>query len=341
MDKKTGKAKGGFVRAANLSQERRSEIAKDAALARWKGPSDNMLKDNGNIPPEIPVVWGKGPVKFYDIELDCYILDDGTAVLSKAKMMKAIGRPWKGASRTEMPTFIGAMNLQPFVARYPELEELLKGTDFYDGTRLVSGYRADILPLVCNVYLDARNARPRVLSKSQEPVALKCEMLLRSFARVGIVALIYEQLGFEKFKNPDALRLLVESYLAEEDRRWVKEFHNEFFYNLDRIYGNAPTTSRNRPKYYAGFIRKYIYNPIEKGLVLNELDKRNPSDEKGTRKKRHHTLLNEEIGIPSLRKMIERVTALLSISPNKRRFDNAYSRMMGKPYTPDMFDEER
>ena len=40
-------------------------------------------------------VWGKGPLKIYNSELDCYILEDGTAVLNKGKMMTAIGRSWK------------------------------------------------------------------------------------------------------------------------------------------------------------------------------------------------------------------------------------------------------
>ena len=90
-------------------------------------------------------VWGKGPLKIMDIELDCYILEDGTPVLNKGKMMKAIGRQWKGASRTDMPNFIGAINLQKFIR--PELEEMLNGIDFYDGGRLISGYHSDTFSL--------------------------------------------------------------------------------------------------------------------------------------------------------------------------------------------------
>lgn len=33
-------------------------------------------------------VWGQGPIKIGDIELDCYILEDGTTVLNKGKMMR-------------------------------------------------------------------------------------------------------------------------------------------------------------------------------------------------------------------------------------------------------------
>lgn len=281
-------------------------------------------------------VWGKGPLKIGDAEIECYILEDGTPVLNKGKMMLAIGRQWKGASRTDKPNFIGAVNLQPFIR--PELEEKLKGIDFYDGARLISGYHSDILALVCNAYLEARLAG--VLTKNQLPVAQVCETLLMSFAKVGLRALIYEQLGFEKFKNPDAFRILIESYLADEIRKWSKEFPDELFFQMDRIYGNEKTTSRNRPLYYAKFLRKYIYNPIQKGVVLRELDKRNPKNEKGFRKKRHHQLTSEEVGLPALRSQIWQTVGVLKTSSNKRTFETNYAKLMGQSYQGDLFEDK-
>lgn len=331
---KLGASKGGIARAKSLTPEERSEIARKAVQARWKGPSAKGADNKDISRHKPPKAWGKGPVKFFDIDLDCYILHDGTALLNKGKMMKAIGRAWKGASRTDRPNFIGAVNLQQFIR--PELEEKLKGIEFYDGSKIISGYHADILPLVCNVYLEAREAG--VLTESQKPIAQKCEILIRSFARVGIVALIYEQLGFERYKHPDAIRILVESYLSEEIRKWSKEFPDELFFQMDRIFGKARTTSRNRPKYYANFLRKYIYDPIEKGLVLGELDKRNPTDEKGNRAVRHHQILNDEKGLRALRAQIWQVIGILKISANKRRYEQAYLRLMGKPYQEELWE---
>ncbi len=62
-------------------------------------------------------------------------------------------------------------------------------------------------------------------------------MIVRSFTRIGVRALVYEATGFEKLKHPEALRMLIESYLTEEERKWMKEFPDEFFAELDRIYG--------------------------------------------------------------------------------------------------------
>ena len=280
-------------------------------------------------------VWGKGPLRIMDIELDCYILEDGTPVLNKGKMMKAIGRQWKGSSRTNMPNFVGAMNLQPFIR--PELVEMLNGVDFYEGERLISGYHSDTLALVCNVYLEAREAG--VLTKSQQPIAQMCEVLIRSFAKVGIRALIYEQLGFEKFKNPEAFRMLIESYLSEEIRKWSKEFPDELFFQMDRIYGNEKTTSRNRPMYYAKFIRKYIYQPIENGIVLKKLDEKTPKNKKGLKTKRLFQSASEEVGLPSIRSQIWQTVGVLKTSPSKRKFESNFARLMGQSYQVDLFDD--
>lgn len=280
-------------------------------------------------------VWGKGPLKIMDIELDCYILEDGTPVLNKGKMMKAIGRQWKGSSRTNRPNFIGAKNLQAFIK--PDLEEALIGIDFYDGSRLISGYHSDTLALVCNVYLEAREAG--VLTTSQQPIAQMCEILIRSFAKVGIRALIYEQLGFEKFKHPEAFRMLIDSYLSDEIRKWSKEFPDELFIQMDRIYGNEKTTSRNRPLYYAKFIRKYIYGPIEKGIVLKKLDEKTPKDKKGRKKVRLFQSASEEVGLPAIRSQIWQTVAVLKTSSSKRRFESNFARLMGQSYQSDLFED--
>ena len=281
-------------------------------------------------------VWGKGPLKIMDTELDCYILEDGTPVLNKGKMMNAIGRQWKGSSRTDKPNFIGAVNLQKFIR--PEFEEQLQGIEFYDGARLISGYPAEILASVCGVYLEARQAD--VLTASQLPIAQTCEILMRSFAKVGIRALIYEQLGFEKFKHPEAFRILIESYLSDEIRKWSKEFPDELFYQMDRIYGNEKTTSRNRPLYYAKFIRKYIYEPLEQGIVLKKLDEKTLRDNKGRKKTRLFQSASEEIGLPAIRAQIWQTVGVLKTSSNKRTFENNYKRLMGQTYQTTLFDED-
>lgn len=286
----------------------------------------------------VPQLWGSGPLKFGGIEIDAYVLDDGTALIGKRKILTALGRPEKGDSPdSSRPAFLSANNLQTFIT--PELEEKLKGVDFIDAKKQkYNAYPADILAMICDVYLEARLAKK--LTANQMPIAQQCEILVRAFARVGITALIYEQLGFEKLKHPDAFRMLIESYLSEELRKWSKEFPDELFIQMDKIYGNERTTSRNRPMYYAKFIRKYIYDPIEKGQVLTELDKKAEKTATGKKKTRLHQGLNEEKGLPNLRAQIWQVIGVLKTSRSKRIFEASYQRLMGNSFQTNLFEEE-
>jgi hypothetical protein len=289
--------------------------------------------NNKNLPPKI---WGSGALTIGAASIDVYVLEDGRTLIGKQRIMNALGRPTKGDTlNQERPNFISARNLQPFINT--ELEELLKGVDYYDGNTKKSAYSSDILAQICGVYLEARTAG--VLTANQLPIAQQCETLVMALSKVAISALIYEQLGFERMKHPEAYRMLIDSYLSEEIRKWSKEFPDELFIQMDRIYGNQKTTSRNRPMYYAKFIRKYIYDPIENGLVLVELDNKTPKNAKGLKTKRLHQSLSEEIGLPNLRAQIWQVIGVLKTSPGKRQFENAYARLMGNSRQGDLFED--
>ena len=108
------------------------------------------------------VAVASGPLKLLDIEIDCYVTEDGTPVMSSGKITKAIGKQWRGFSLTEYPIFVGAKNIVPFIS--DELKEMLIPFIIKDGNGNVQCYNAEILPLVADVYLNARSSN--VLQKS-------------------------------------------------------------------------------------------------------------------------------------------------------------------------------
>ena len=77
-------------------------------MGKVKGPIVKKPETKGILDINPPKAWGGGPVRIFDVELECYILEDGTAILSKRKMMKAIGRSWKGDSRLLYPLTLNA-----------------------------------------------------------------------------------------------------------------------------------------------------------------------------------------------------------------------------------------
>jgi hypothetical protein len=277
-----------------------------------------------------------GEIKIGEITIKCAVLSDERRVFFQREVVGALTGNKKGG----LERYLSAPNLQPFVPEKYKGEIWDQGIiKFQYNAREAHGFEAEDLIDICNMYIEANNAGD-VLLKSQLPLAKKAQIIVNAFAKTGVIAVIDEATGYQKYRKKDALRLLVQSYIIEEARQWMKEFPDEFFEELDRIYNNPTTTPQKRPKYYGRFINQYIYKPIEDGFVLEKLNELNPADEKGARKMRLHQFLNEEKGIQILRNRIGKITALLQISPSRRRFKDNFNRMESKQRSFEFYDDE-
>ena len=132
------------------------------------------------------------------------------------------------------------------------------------------------------------------------------------------------------------MRLLLEYYIEEGIRKWIKTFPDEFFAQLDRLYENEPTSSRNRPRYYGQFINRYVYQPIENGFVKAELDKKNITD-KGKRKARFHQWLTDE-GKIQLTLQIGRVMGLMEQCSGIKQFNSIIKKQKEISIAPYLFE---
>jgi len=266
-----------------------------------------------------------GEIKIGDIEIKCAVLSNEKRVFFQREVLGALTGNKKGG----LERYFDAKNLEPYVPEKYKGEEWDQGViKFqYNGNK-THGLEAGDLIDICNMYIQARNDG-KLLTK-QKHLAKRADTIVNAFAKTGVIAVIDEATGYQTFRKKDALRLIVQAYIIEEARKWMKEFPDEFFVELDRIYDNPTTTPQKRPKYYGKFINKYIYEPIESGIVLDELNRLNPADKKGARRKRLHQFLNEDLGIRALRNRIGKITALLQISPNKRKFESNFNRMESK-----------
>ena len=272
-----------------------------------------------------------GEINIGDIKIKCAVLNNEKRVFFQREVIGALTGNKKGG----LERYLSAKNLEPYVPEKYKGEEWDQGIiKFKYGKYEAHGLEATDLIDICGMYISARNAG--VLLTSQKNLARQSDIIVNAFAKTGVVAVVDEATGYQRYRKKDALRLLVEAYIIEEGRKWMKEFPDEFFVELDRIYDNPTTTPQKRPRYYGHFINKYVYKPIEEGKIFKELNRLNPVGEKGARKKRLHQYLNKDIGIQVLRNRIGKVTALLQISPSKRRFDSNFNRMESKQLR--MFD---
>jgi hypothetical protein len=186
----------------------------------------------------------------------------------------------------------------------PNVLPLIEPVEFLDGGNKIQGYKAELLPKLCSLYLEAR--RQNLLMPQQKHIAKQAEILLSAFAIAGIIALVDEATGFQVNRKSDALRIILQKYIAEALQKWVKQFDDDFFEALDRLYQNEKTKSRARPQYYGKFINQYVYEPLENGYVKAELNKLNITDE-GKRKAQFHQWLTKDDGVRLLARQIGRV----------------------------------
>lgn len=324
--KPKGRAKGGHARAVALPEERRSEIAAKAAKARWSAKRDEHLPVAEFGSPD-------RPLRLLENEIPCYVLSDGTRVLTQQGFLLALGRSRTAKGGTgasggvdNAPAFLSANNLRSLIS-----EELVASTRAIE-FRLPSGgkafgYAAELLPKVCNVYLRARDER--LLLPSQIRMAEQADMLVRGLAETGIVALVDEATGYQEVRARDALQAYLDRFLRKELAAWVKTFPDEFFREMFRLKGWAWKGSSRRPGVVGYYINDLIYDRLGPG-VLEELQRKNPSDGHGRRKSRHTQWLTEDIGHPALAQHMYATIGLMRAHNDWKSFQAFFKRAFPK-----------
>lgn len=319
MESDNGRARGGIARAEKLTPEERSAIAKHAAAARW----GEKLAVCGS--PDRPLHIG-------DFEIPCYVLEDGTRVLTQAGFLGALGRHPKANVRREeleeglarVPALLQGKAIRPFISE--ELLEKSRPITFRtpQGVR-ASGYRAELLPQVCDIYLRARDAG--VLAKNQEHVARQADLLVRGLAHVGIIALVDEATGFQELRARNALAKILEEFVDKELQPWLKTFPADFYRELFRLKGlDFIRDSQQRPRYFGLLTNDIVYQRLAPG-VLEELKRITPRTDSGRRKHKYFQRLTAEIGYPKLREHLGSVVTIMKLSADWQDFQEKLSRI--------------
>jgi len=314
----SGKAKGGVARAEGLSSERRSEIARQAAEARWHG--------------DTPKATHEGVLKIGEIEIPCAVLEDGRRVLTQSGVMRALGRARQAKGRqhydgdVNLPAFLTAKNLKPFISK--DLEVTSSQIEFRLKGKKAYGYEADLLPKVCEVFLEAEQAG--VLVPSQEHIGQKAMILIRGLARVGIAALIDEATGYQEVRDRQALQAILEKYLTDEWAKWTKTFPDEFYKELFRLKKLPyPSLGNKRPQYVGHWTNNIVYSRLAPG-VKAALQKKNPRLRSGERARKHHQFLTRDFGHPELRDHLQKVIFLMKACETWEDFEPMLDRAATK-----------
>jgi hypothetical protein len=333
---KLGASKGGKARAEALTPEERKAIAQDAIATRWARQKKNARAIDE---PKLPKALKTGVLKIGDITIQCAVLEDGTRVLTQRSFSVALGRsknPNRGKNPiADRPAFLAAKNLEPFIS-----EELLRSCEpvcFLSksggvtreggkGGNIAFGYRAELLPQVCNVWLDAEEAG--MLVPRQQHIATRCKILVRGFAVVGIIALVDEATGYQDNRPRDELHKILAAYISPELLPWAKRFPDEFYKQICRLNGWMfnPFNPAGGPRLIGKITNQLVYDKLPDG-VIDELRRKNPVVyNHGRRKYKNFQFLTDDIGNPHLEKQVTVVTILMRVSPNRKTFEILFDR---------------
>jgi hypothetical protein len=316
-------ARGGRIRKEKLSPDRRSEIARQAAVSRWA---------------DLPQAIDEGILNIGEKQIPCAVLENKQRVLTQSGVMTSLGRARQAKGRSyydgdvNLPAFLTAKNLKPFIpvdlyvtSSQIEFRRKSGGKAF--------GYPAELLPKVCNVFLDAEAAG--VLTKPQKAIAANARFLLQGFARVGIVALVDEATGYQNKRPIDDLQKILAAYISPTLLPWTEKFPIEFFKEMFRVYGWAwPHADEaypgpQGPRYAGKLIKKIIFENLPPG-VLDELERLNPANDKWQRKSRMAQLLTSGIGHPHIEKLVAVATMLFKVSDDRYEFKRHYAKAFPK-----------
>lgn len=280
---------------------------------------------------EDPIATHAGQLNIGDTTISCAVLENGQRVLTQDSFLHSIGRlargrGGEGASASDLPVFLRAKNLEPYIT--PETRELSKPIVFTTTrNRKAYGYRAELLPVVCNIYLQARDDG---VLKGQDHIALHCDMLVRGLAAVGIIALVDEATGYQYDRARHALEEILDRFISKELRKWAKTFPDEFYQEMFRLKGwSYVPWSIKRPGVVGRYTNDLVYERLAPG-VLEELKIKNPPNQKGHRKHRHFQWLTEDVGHPRLREHLTAVMALMRASATWDKFYRMLQRAFPK-----------
>lgn len=274
----------------------------------------------------------KGDLKIGNIDIKCAVLEDGSRVLTRATFLKAIGRTGKAKGGSgyddefKTPVFLTAKNLKPYIPE--DLVENSSPVIFKLNGRESIGYRAELLPKVCGVFLDADEAGE--IASNQKHIVDRCKLLIRGFAEVGIVALVDEATGYQEVRDRQALQKILEKFIAKELQPWIKTFPDEYYENMFRLRGwDYKPLDTSRPGVVGKYTNNFIYERLAPG-VLEELRKINPANEKGRRAHKHFQKLTPDTGHPKLKEHISNVVVLMKASSNWKGFIEMINRALPK-----------
>lgn len=326
MDKKdetgtSGRKRSGEARMAKLTPAQRKTLGRSAAEKRW-----DVIRNNEVHEPEavgdLPIIGQTIPCAVIVVEGEVIRL------VSERELVKSLGGKRGGShwlrlredlDAANLPPILSAANLREFINE--ELWDGLNTRYYYKvGSGAVAyGLRGELYPMICDVFLKARDAKK--LLPSQDDIATSADILMRALAHTGIIALIDEATGYQTKRAVDSLARILEAFIAKELQPYIRgTFKQEFYEHLFRLRGlDYRRDTVKRPQYFGCLTNDIVYRRLAPG-VLEELKKVADRNDAGRPTHKYFQRLTSNVGYMKLVEHLGAVVALMKISKDYPEF---------------------
>ena len=280
----------------------------------------------------LPKSTHSGPLRLGGSEIMSFVLEsiDGQEperLLSGRAVTKAFGLTGRGQG---MSRFLGSDAIQAKMSDrlIQAIQEPIRFTVSTTGLVPALGYKAWVLPELCNAILDANDEKP--LPQHQQKMVRAAKILSRGLAITGITALVDEATGYQDVRDRLALQKILDKYISKEMQPYVRMFEDSFYKEMWRLLGwEWRGMSVPKPKRVGQLTDDLVYKRLAPGVreALRELV---PRSGKGNLTHKLHSHLTPEEGRQALRQHLYAVTALMSASTTYKGFMKLLNRAFPK-----------
>jgi len=304
------------------------------AVAQTEAANDNasravlLKQERGALPRSTH----EGVVRFGEIEADVFVLENGTACLSKRGVLRLLtGREDPSGSLDRLVSAVSKTLKKvplPNSAQNGTLPHKTSGQlplpnpkfikfTTADGSAVVDGLDADSIVDLFQLYVKA--LEKGVLRADQIPLAARAAIVLGAVAREGLRLAIYSATGAQQYLQAQLVEDRIAASLRKEAGRWERLFTEEFFVALAKLLRVEASRNGKRPTVFAYFLKRYFYEWWDTETYA-ELRRRNPDPVNGPR---HHQFLTD-FARERFKQHQRDVLLLLKSSSSLDDFDNRF-----------------
>lgn len=264
-----------------------------------------------------------------DINIECYVLENGERVFSLRGTARTMGL--KGGGALALPRMLSANYIQDYLSE--EIKKWMQETNEGkvqkvrppEGGNSFHAFKASLLVDLADAFYKAKNDgvfdKPNMAY--QRELAERLYNITLAFSKVGINAFIDEITGYQETREKDALQKLLNLYVEELFRPWKRRFPEEFYKEIYRLKGWEYTGSSRRPHKIADITNEFVYNLLPED-VMKEVRERKTGNEK------LHQWLSSEVGLTHLEKQITSSITLMRASDTWEEFEKLFNRSFNR-----------